>query len=203
MTVAETLLEALSGLPWWGKWLSVLFIAVLPFIERRGALPAAVAVFDMPWLEAYLLSVIGNMIPVPFIFYLLPYVERFLRRWRIFQRFFDWLFKRTRKKGERSVQVWGNLALLLFVAIPLPMTGAWTGALIATLLKLRKLNSFLAILLGVMLAGVIVMVITVSHWVFGLIIIAAMVIALYLMGWAEERILRKRNTSGQGSHRKV
>ncbi|MCU0799555.1 MAG: small multi-drug export protein [Candidatus Thermoplasmatota archaeon] len=193
-SLAEVLMETLGSLPLWGKYLATMVIAMLPIIELRGALPAAINVFKLSYMESFLLSVIGNMVPIPFIMLFFSFVERFLRRFKQFNSFFDWLFERTRKKGEVKLQVWGMLGLMLFVAIPLPLTGAWTGTLVAYLLKLDKKRSFLFITAGVVIAGVIMVLLNFySIWV-GITIIAVLALLLYLMGRFEEKMLK--NSSG-------
>jgi len=193
-SLAEVLMETLGSLPLWGKYLATLLIAMLPIIELRGALPAAINVFGLSYTESYLISVIGNLIPVPFIMLLFTYVERFLRRFAPFNAFFDWLFERTRKKGEVKLQVWGMLGLMLFVAIPLPLTGAWTGTLVAYLLKLERKRSFLFIAAGVVIAGVIMVLLNFYPIWVGALIIAVMAIVLFGIGRFEEKELK--NTSG-------
>jgi len=121
-------------------------------------------------------------------------VERFLRRFAPFNAFFDWLFERTRKKGEVKLQVWGMLGLMLFVAIPLPLTGAWTGTLVAYLLKLERKRSFLFIAAGVVIAGVIMVLLNFYPIWVGALIIAVMAIVLFGIGRFEEKELK--NTSG-------
>jgi len=159
MDVASWFISALSGLP---PWAVVIFISMLPFIELRGAIPAAMFVYNMPWHEAFLLSVIGNMIPVPFILRYMYDIERIFRRWKIFDRFFDWLFARTRRKAKDKIEKYGYLALLIFVGIPLPMTGAWTGALASYLFAFELRKAFLANFIGVVIAGVIISIVCVT-----------------------------------------
>ena len=192
MDLAEGLLEALSQLPTWGKWLSVILVSTIPIIELRGALPAAVKVFGLTWGSAYVLSVIGNLLPVPLLLQFFQYLERFLRRWRIFGSFFDWLHKRTRRKGSRKIELWGEMGLILFVAIPLPVTGAWTGAFAANIFRLNKWKSFLAITIGVLLAGLIVLLMTVYVWWVGILIIAGLIVTLIGMYYLEEALHRRR-----------
>ena len=137
------------------KEIAVIILAALPVSELRGAIPLAIAL-DFSPLKAYLLAFFGNMIPVlPLLFLLQPISNR-LRRIKIFERFFDWLFERTRKKAS-LVEKFEALGLILFVAIPLPITGAWTGCVAATLFKIRFRYAFVAITLGVIIAGFIVL----------------------------------------------
>ncbi|MCQ8903328.1 MAG: small multi-drug export protein [Methanothrix sp.] len=136
-------------------WLMVMLLAMSPISELRGAIPLAIAYGYSP-VEAYAISVLGNLIPVaPLLLFLGP-VSSFLMRWPPGYRFFTWLFSRTRRKYIEGREGIGFAALMLFVAIPLPMTGAWTGCVLAFLLGFRFLPAFLAISLGVLIAGVIV-----------------------------------------------
>jgi uncharacterized membrane protein len=147
----EALLDALANVsPEWTTFI----ISMLPIVELRGALPYAIGV-GLPWPKAYLLAVTGNLVPiVPILLFLGP-VSDWLRRLPAFGRFFDWLFARTRRRSG-LVQKYGPWGLILFVAIPLPVTGGWTGAAVAYLLGIRFHRSFPAIAMGVLLAGVVV-----------------------------------------------
>jgi uncharacterized membrane protein len=137
-------------------WFITIFISMLPFIELRGALPVAYFLFDYPLAQAFLISVIGNMIPVPIILYCFRYVEKWLRkRWKWWDEAFRSLFKRTRRRSKGWVKKYGDVALLFFVGIPLPFTGAWTGSLISYLWGLRIKRSIFVIFVGVWMAGVI------------------------------------------------
>jgi len=132
----------------------VMLVGALPISELRGAIPLALS-FGMPMTKAFWLSVIGNSIPVmPALFLLEPVCNR-LRRFKIWSRFFDWLFERTKKKAD-TVQKYEALGLAIFVAIPLPMTGAWSGVVAASLFKIKFRYAFIAILAGVITAGLIV-----------------------------------------------
>ncbi|MBP7071852.1 MAG: small multi-drug export protein [Methanothrix sp.] len=137
-------------------WLVTLLAAALPVSEVRGAIPLAIGVYGYdPW-QAYILSVLGNLIPViPLLLFLGP-VSDWLRRFAIWDRFFTWLFSRTRRKYIREHESFGLTALAVFVAIPLPMTGAWTGCAIAFLVGFRFWPAFAAITAGILLAGMVV-----------------------------------------------
>ena len=107
-------------------------------------------------MPAYLLSVLGNLLPVvPLLLFLGP-VSDWLRRYDFWERFFTWLFSRTRRKYIQAHESFGLTALAIFVAIPLPMTGAWTGCAIAFLVGFRFWPAFAAITAGVLLAGIVV-----------------------------------------------
>jgi uncharacterized membrane protein len=130
-------------------------LAALPISELRGAIPYAIAVGGMSWQEAYILAVIGNFIPVLPILLLLESVSGYLMRYRIFNRFFTWLFERTRRKGK-LVERLEAVGLVLFVAVPLPVTGAWTGCVAAFIFKIPLKLAVPAVLLGIMIAGTVV-----------------------------------------------
>lgn len=139
-----------------GKELCVFFCSMLPVIELRGAIPMAFAL-GLPWWQAYLISVVGNLIPVPFILLLINLVIKWMASSKVtfFNKIANFLLKKVEKNRERieKYSFWG---LFLFVAIPLPMTGAWTGSLVAAVVGVKPLKAFLSALLGVLLAGVIV-----------------------------------------------
>jgi uncharacterized membrane protein len=142
------------------EWATVL-IAMLPIAELRASIPIALGVYDLGVFISYSLSIIGNMLPVVFILWFLEPLSRWLSEHsRLFKKFFDWLFERTRKRFSANYQKWGILALTIFVAIPLPVTGAWTGAIAAFLFGIPYRKSLPAIMLGVMIAGVIVTLIS-------------------------------------------
>ncbi len=133
----------------------VMLVGALPISELRGAIPLALS-FGMPMSKAFWLSVIGNSIPViPALFLLEPVSSR-LRRFKIWARFFDWVFERTKKKAD-TIQKYEALGLAIFVAIPLPMTGAWSGVIAASLFKIKFRYAFIAIIAGVFGAGLIVL----------------------------------------------
>ena len=185
---AEAIMRALSDLPIWGKWLATILIATLPIIELRGALPAAHGVFHLSWGAAYFLSVFGNLIPVPFLLRWFPGVEKWLRRWRPFELFFEWLFNRTHKKGWRKVKIYGDVGIIFFVAIPLPVTGAWTGTVLAYLFRINRVRAFIAITMGVLIAGIIMIAVTFSGYLIGGLIILGLVGILVLMSYLEKMI---------------
>ena len=150
--ILESITNTIAGC---SKELAVIVVAALPVSELRGAIPFSFAM-GFPPLKAYILAVIGNLIPViPLLFLLQPIANK-LRHIKIFEKFFDWLFERTRKKAK-LVEKFEAFGLILFVAIPLPITGAWTGCVAATLFKIRFRYAFISIVLGVVIAGLIVL----------------------------------------------
>ena len=143
--------------------LKVIGIAILPVSELRGAIPVAIGVYDFPWYCAYLFGIIGNLLPTPFILLFLNYVIPVLSRVKFLDRIIQWFFKRTRRRGK-LVERYEWLGLMAVVAIPLPFTGAWTGAILAVLLGLKFKYAFSAIVVGVLIAGAIVTAATVLGW---------------------------------------
>jgi uncharacterized membrane protein len=144
--------------------LAVFITSMLPIVELRGALPLAINLYHIPWVKAFLIAYIGNLVPVPFILLLFKPVVTILSRITFLARFFNWLFEKTRKKSSSMIERYEEIGLLLFVAIPLPGTGAWTGALIAFLFGLDFKKSLLVISLGVFIAGVIVTCLCLLGW---------------------------------------
>lgn len=138
-------------------YLATVLLAMLPLAELRAAIPIANQVFGIPLWQAFILAVIGNMIPVPFILLLLGPVSKWLmERSRLMERFFNWLFARTRRKLEEKYELYAEVALAAFVAIPLPVTGAWTGSVAAFLFDIPFRKALFWIFVGVVTAGLIV-----------------------------------------------
>lgn len=137
-------------------------IAMIPIAELRAALPVALLVYKMPFWSAFFWSVLGNMLPIFFIVYLLrPTADFLIRHWGLARKFFDWWFSRVRRKFEKGILKYGiNLALVLFVAIPLPITGAWSGAVAAYLFGIPPRRALILIAIGVIIAGIIVGLLT-------------------------------------------
>ncbi|MBN1434404.1 small multi-drug export protein [Candidatus Fermentibacterales bacterium] len=156
--MGEAILSALSGMP---SEIQMLLLSGIPLTELRASIPLAhimvsQGVWHWAWWEIYALAVLGNLLPVPLILWGLGPVSRFLRRWGPFDRFFEWLFERTRARAGSKIEKYEALGLTIFVAIPLPVTGAWTGSLAAFLFRIPARLSIPAISLGVALAGAVV-----------------------------------------------
>ncbi|MBI2640088.1 MAG: small multi-drug export protein [Candidatus Sungbacteria bacterium] len=139
------------------KELGTVLVAAAPLSELRGAIPLATAVFGFTPLKAFALSVIGNFLPVLPIILGLEAVANFLgRRVSFFDRFFNRLFRHTRERHTRHFELWGPLALFMFVAIPMPLTGAWSGAVAAFIFGIPFWRAVISITLGIVAAGIIV-----------------------------------------------
>jgi len=134
--------------------ITVFITAMLPVSELRGAIPLGMSM-GLPLKVIIPLAIAGNMMPViPLLLFLTP-VSNYLRSFKFWDRFFNWLFKRTEKRGF-LIERFEAIGLALFVAIPLPITGAWTGCAAATFFKIRFRYAFPAILAGVILSSIIV-----------------------------------------------
>ena len=137
------------------EWIAFI-ISLLPILELRGGLIAA-RLLKIDWVWAFIICWIGNMLPVPFILLFFRKILKFLqRRPGLMKKFADWLERKT-LKNRAKVERYQNIGLLLFVAIPLPGTGAWTGAMLASLLDMRMKRALPMITLGVLCAGVIML----------------------------------------------
>ena len=144
------------------KYLSVFFISMVPLIELRGAIPVGVAM-GLPLWQVYVIAIIGNMLPVPFIFFFARKVLEWGADKPVIGKFFTCCLEKGHKGGAKLKATAGRglpWALLLFVGIPLPGTGAWTGALVAAFLNIRLRNALPAITLGVLIAGGLVTLMT-------------------------------------------
>ncbi|OGC03516.1 hypothetical protein A2276_01215 [candidate division WOR-1 bacterium RIFOXYA12_FULL_43_27] len=145
------LLELLKGLP---KWLIILITSATPVIEVRGAVPLGIAVLKMPAVEVVILSVIGSLIPVfPILWALNTLIEHF-RKVSMLDRFIGWLFERTKRKSK-IIDDLKLVGLTLFIGIPFPGTGVWTGCVAAYLLGLKPVPTFIAALIGTIIASLL------------------------------------------------
>lgn len=139
-------------------------ISMVPIIELRGAIPFGVLKCSVPWKQAVIISMIGNMLPVPFIFFFARKVLEWGKDKPVIGKFFSWCLEKGHHGGEKLKAKAGKgmfWALLLFVGIPLPGTGAWTGTLAASMLDLDFKKSVIAVICGVLLAATIITLLTV------------------------------------------
>lgn len=159
------LFSGLTGIAF-GKEILVFIISMTPILELRGGLIAA-SLLGLDPVRAYIISIIANIIPIPIILWFVKAVLDFMKNHNIMEKFVLWLEEKVNSKKEsiEKAEFWG---LLLFVGIPLPGTGAWTGCLIAALLGIEKKKAFLAATLGVIMASIIMMFL--SYGVLGAII---------------------------------
>ncbi len=141
-----------------GKEIIVFVISLLPILELRGGLIAA-ALLGVDPLPSYLISIVGNLLPIPFILLLINKILDWMRNSKHFNKIAQWLDKKVEKhKGQ--IEKYGYLGLVLFVGIPLPGTGAWTGSLIASVLEMDRKKTFLAVVVGVIMASIIMMLLS-------------------------------------------
>jgi len=145
------LLDYLKGLP---PEIAVFIVATLPVFELRGAIPIGVIYYNLPLWKVFFISLMGNILPVPFLLLLLRPISTLTSRWWLTKKFFDFLYDRARRKGV-SIKRLKILGLYLFVAVPIPGTGAWMGSVIAEVLNMDFKSAFLAISLGVITAGIV------------------------------------------------
>lgn len=149
-TLASTLAELFKG---GGKEVAIFIISLLPILELRGGLIAA-RILGVEFIKAFIICYIANILPVPFILLFINWIFNKMSKWKPTKKIVDWLSNKTLKKKDQ-IDKYGYFGLFLFVGIPLPGTGAWTGSLLAILLNLEKKKSFIAIALGVLAAGII------------------------------------------------
>lgn len=139
-------------------YLYVFFISMVPVIELRGAIPFGCAT-GLPWYTNFLLCIVGNLLPVPFILFLIEWALGIMKKIKYVDRFAYWLEEKAEKNKEKITK-YATFGLLLFVGIPLPGTGAWTGALVASLFHMKKSRAMISIVGGVLLAGALVTLIS-------------------------------------------
>ena len=143
-------------------YLVVFFVSMVPLIELRGAIPIS-QIRHLPIIQLYIIAIIGNMLPVPIIYLFARKVLEWGADKPVIGGFFSWCLEKGEKGGKKLQQKAGRglfLALLLFVGIPLPGTGAWTGTLAASILDMDFKSTVAAVMLGVLLAGIIMMVLS-------------------------------------------
>lgn len=177
----------MASLPIVIKYLIIALVSMIPIVELRGAIPIAEGL-GLNLFLYYPIAIIGNMLPVPFIYLFARKVLEWGKDKKLIGNFFTWCLEKGEKGGEKLKETAGNtgifFALLLFVGIPLPGTGAWTGTLAASFLKLDFKTSIFAVTLGVLLAGIIMSlgskIVAFFGWTGLLAIIAGIVIAVII-----------------------
>lgn len=180
----------MASLPILVKYLIVFVISMVPIVELRGAIPIAEGMgLNLVWY--YIVAILGNMLPVPIIYLFARKVLEWGKDKKIIGKFFTWCLEKGEKGGEKLKETAGNRgifwALLIFVGIPLPGTGAWTGTLAASFLKLDFKTSISAVALGVILAGIIMSlgskIVATLGWlgVIGIIVVIGIIIAISII----------------------
>lgn len=140
------------------KDLVIFIISLFPILELRGGMLAA-TLLHIPYLRALIICIIGNLIPIPFILLFLEYILKLCGKWNFTSKFVRWVEKKVESKRSQ-IDKYGYLGLILFVGIPLPGTGAWTGSLLAVMLGLDRKKSFICIIIGVLLASIIMSIVS-------------------------------------------
>ena len=142
--------------------LATFLIAMIPISELRAAIPIGIKVYHLSIWSAYFWSVLGNLVPMILILLILQPIADFLsRHFRIFHKFFEWLFEHTRKRGAKKFEKWGEFAVFILTATPIPLLGGWTGPLAAFVFNIKLKKSIPLVILGCMAAGIVVTLITV------------------------------------------
>ena len=161
-SIINSIIKLFSGLTAlkFGKELIVFIISILPILELRGGLIAA-SLLNVSPLTGYILYIIGNTLPVPFILLFINKILDWMGKSKIkwMNKLSKWLDKKARKHKD-SIEKYGYLGLTLFVGVPLPGTGAWTGCLAASVLNMDKKKSFISIMLGIIMASIIMMILS-------------------------------------------
>jgi uncharacterized membrane protein len=172
---------------------TVLLVAMLPIVELRGAIPVGENLFHLPLWKTLCLAVVGNMLPILLVVFLLERLTVWLGHVGLFRRFFAWLFARTRARSGviARYEFWG---LVLFVGIPLPMTGAWTGAVASVLMDMSYGRALLAIFTGVLLAATVVTMLSLLR-LWGAVIAGLAILLIVLTGVIRAR---RKDSSGKG-----
>ena len=150
-SIVQSIVTALSGKI--SKELIVFLVSMVPLLELRGSILAA-GLMKMSFFPSYIAAVLGNMLPIPFILLFIEKIFAWMKKSKHFHKIPDWLEKKALSKSAQ-IEKYGYLGLFLFVAIPLPGTGAWTGTLAASLLDMDFKSSVIAVMGGVLLAGII------------------------------------------------
>ena len=136
------------------NWIEVLLVSMMPISELRGGIPLGLMLGLSP-IEAYIAGVVGSFIPVPFLLLFLDKISKIAERWWLTEKLYSKIVERTERRKD-IIEKYGYIGLILFVAVPLPMTGVWTGSLLATLMRLNLLKSAFSIFIGTAIAGIIV-----------------------------------------------
>lgn len=140
------------------KDIVIFIISLMPILELRGGLLAA-SLLKIPYIKALIICVIGNILPIPFVLLFLKKILEIFEKWKVTKKVVRWLERKADSKRQQ-IDKYGYLGLILFVGIPLPGTGAWTGSLVAIMLGLDKKKSFICIMVGVILASIIMSILS-------------------------------------------
>lgn len=171
-------LDMLLNLPL-AKEVIIMLIAATPIFELRGSIPVAIQTFGFPWYYALGLSLASNILIIPLLLLFLETIIRWLSKINFFQKLFERLFAHARNRSA-IVERYERIGLIIFTAIPLPGTGAWTASLVSIVLRLPFWRSFFTISIGVVIAGILVTILTSLGWI-GATIAGILLIALIIL----------------------
>jgi uncharacterized membrane protein len=175
------------------QWFQIFFMSMIPWLEARYVIPVAIKIMGWQWWQAFPLAVAGNILPVPFILLFFKYIEKYLRRFKFWSNLMDRLFAYTRRRADVKIQNYKYAGLLLFVAVPLPLTGAWTGSLIVYLFGLKFIKSFITIFIGIVAAAAIMTFLTLTGVDIMIIILGIVVLAIIMVIFAILGMSNKKN----------
>lgn len=153
--IVESLVNLFNGL---GKEVIVFIISMLPILELRGGLLAA-SILNLDFIPGFIISILGNILPIPIVLLFLDKILRWLEKYKVTKNFVKKIENKILSK-KKQIEKYGYIGLILFVGIPLPGTGAWTGSALAVLLNVDKKKSFLYIMLGIILASIIMSILS-------------------------------------------
>lgn len=153
--LVEFFIDLFGGI---SKDIIIFVISLMPILELRGGLLAA-SLLDVEFIRAAVICIVGNVLPIPFVLLFLRLVLDLFEKWNVTKKIVIWLEKKVEEKREQ-IDKYGYLGLIIFVGVPLPGTGAWTGALLAIMLGMNRKKSFVCILLGVLMAAVIMSILS-------------------------------------------
>lgn len=156
-SAVQSISDALTGIC--PPYVIVFIISMIPILELRGSILVALPILHTKVMPTYITAVIGNMLPIPFILLFIEKIFELMKRFRHTGRIVEWVQNKAMSKSDQ-IQKYGKWGLFLFVAIPLPGTGAWTGALISVLLGFRLRESLPVIFAGVVTAGLIMTILS-------------------------------------------
>ncbi len=168
--------------------MKVFFISMIPIFELRGGIPIGMLKYKLPVWKVFPIAIAGNMVPIFFILLFFGFVTKLFFKVPILKKILEAIFRRTRRKSE-IIQKYEEIGLMLFVAIPLPITGAWTGSLAAYLLGLKFWKSIMFIFFGVLIAGVVVSFLASLKW-FGALIAAVALLIVFISNYLKKKRLK-------------
>jgi uncharacterized membrane protein len=166
--------------------LIVFILSILPISELRGALLVGIPIYHMDWYVALPIAIVGNLLPIPFVFLFIDRIRRLFAKMGFLGVLTEKFMARTSRRTD-IIQKYGKLGLAVFVAIPLPLTGAWTGIIAAYLLGMRFRDAFPAIIAGVIGAGIIVTVFCLLEWTGAIIAGVILCVAIAFWLWPRKR----------------